>query len=344
MGAIVGRETWINLDIHQVYPMLNVLFLGPSGIGKTTAIKVGFQLFETGINRHPTTVFDTASPEGLHAALARNGHAVIFAEELATFFGKQRYMEGMLPYVTNLLDYKERVERLLKGEGLTTVTRPEVTFLGGSTVEWLQDEMPDTAVSGGFLPRFLIVKEDAKRQKVANPEAVLGRAARAALDNHRTQVFREFETIVNGVHPGPRPFHDYAVADLYDAWYVGHKAPTEALEPFAARAPAWVLRLALLNSICRQGTDIIESDVQTAIGLYAYTEHRLAEALQPFTAKGRLLKAVLQATPHEPVKRRVIYRQLRTLATAKELRELLDSLAESGDVELLAEDRVKRVR
>lgn len=339
----MGRQTWIDLDVHQVYPILNLLFLGPSGVGKSSAIRIGFQLFEAGVNRPPTLIFDCASPEGLHATLVRSSHAVIFAEELATFFGKQRYMEGMLPYITNLLDYKAKVERLLKGEGLTTVERPEITFLGGSTTEWLQDEMPDTAVSGGFLPRFLLVKEDAKRQKISNPNVLIGRAQRTALDRFRSQVFREYTEIVNGVIEGPRGFHDYAVADLYDAWYVSHKAPTEALEPFAARAPVWVLRLALLSSICRQARDIEEHDIQFGVRLYEYTERKLAEALQIFTPKGRLLKAVLQAVPFEPISRRAIYRQLRSLATVKELRELLDSLTESGDVESLSDNRVRRV-
>lgn len=323
--------------------MLNLLFLGPSGIGKTTAIKTSLRLFETPVQRRPSLIFDMASPEGLHASLVRNPHAVIFAEELATFFGKQRYMEGMLPYVTNLLDYKDKVERLLKGEGLSTVEQPEVTFLGGSTIEWLQDEMPNTAVSGGFLPRFLLVKEDTKRQKVSNANATLGRAEWARLDRHREQVFREYEEIVNGVNPGPCNFLDYGVADRYDAWYVAHQAPTEALEPFAARAPVWVLRLALLNAVCLHKRHIDEHDIEVGIKLYEYTERRLAEALQIFTPKGRLLKAVLQAVPFKPISRRAIYRQLRSLATVKELRELLDSLTESGDVESLSDNHVRRV-
>ena len=38
MGACFGRRVKFDHDVHVLYPMLNLLLIGPSGIGKTTAL------------------------------------------------------------------------------------------------------------------------------------------------------------------------------------------------------------------------------------------------------------------------------------------------------------------
>ena len=34
----MGRKVYFNLDVHKVYPLVNLLLIGLSGIGKSTAI------------------------------------------------------------------------------------------------------------------------------------------------------------------------------------------------------------------------------------------------------------------------------------------------------------------
>jgi hypothetical protein len=347
VGIGVHRRVWFDRGIHKVFPLLNLILLGPSGIGKTTAIDAGLELVEntfTDPGAAPQILKDETTPEGLHSALSRNSWALVVAPELATMFNKQKYMEKMIPYVTNLLDYKDTVDRYLVSQGQVRVHTPSVSVLGGSTIEWLQDAVPDSALKGGFLPRFLMLHERSRWQKIAHPMEALGRAERERLERYQAQVYREFEDIVRNAPEGPRGWLDYSVADVYGRWYDAYASPTEALEPFAARASMWVTRLALLMSLCRQATAIDEEDLRTAIALFEYVENRLAEALQFYTPRGRLLKAVLDSTPYEAISCQVLFRRLKHLATAREVRELLESLRESGDVEALTENRVRRVR
>lgn len=345
VGAMVGRKTWVDRDLHKTFPMLNLLLLGPSGIGKSAAIKTGLTLLNGSLgNDVPTLIEDSTTLEALHVELVEHPNAILFAEELATFFGKQKYMEGMIPYMTNLLDYKTSVSRRLKSEGVTVIEAPAATFLGGSTLEWLQTEIPNTAVAGGFLPRFLLIKEDAKQRKVAHPLKALDRRARIRLETLRDKVFAEFVEIVHNAHSGPMDFHNYDVADQFGEWYLAKRPESELLSPFTARASMWVLRLALLMALCRQAGSINEDDLSAAIALYEYTEVKLAEALQHFTPRGKLLAVVLQAVSFEPMTQTRLFRNLRSTATSKEIREFLQSLAESGDVELLADQRVRRIK
>lgn len=342
VGAAIGRRAWTTLDIHRSYPMLNCLFLGPSGIGKSTAIKTGIWLKQEAC-LSMEVMADATTPEMIHKRLCDDPRAIILAEELAAFFGKQRYLEGMIPYVTLLLDYKSELQRGLKSEGVKTVFNPEVTILGGSTIEWLQDQLPDTAATGGFLPRFLIVKEDHKGQKIANPELRLGRAQRAEMESLRRGVAADLAALSAQGDFGDVAFLDYSVADVYADWYHQRPAPADALAPFAARASEWVRRLAMIMALTRGEARIRAQDIEVGIGLYNYTEKKLAEALTPFTPRGRILNTVLEAVPPGGMGIKTLYRNLRSLATARELRELVDSLIESGDVEK-AGNEVRRIR
>jgi len=74
--------------------------------------------------------------EGLHQLLEPQPNAILYASELAAFFNRSKYMESLLPYVTELLDYPPQVERNLR-TGKSKVMLPSVSVMGGSTKDWL---------------------------------------------------------------------------------------------------------------------------------------------------------------------------------------------------------------
>ena len=49
------------------------------------------------------------------------------------------------------------------------IERPVVSILAGSTLEWLQRQMGEDDVRGGFFPRFLFVPESAKDRSLPIP-------------------------------------------------------------------------------------------------------------------------------------------------------------------------------
>src|SRR5271169_1329093 len=188
LGAALGRRVYFDLDAHILYPMLNLLLIGPSGIGKSTSItRLGIPLVR-GLpdSLRPYIIEGKTTPEALHDELIVEPHAIVFASELANFFSKAKYMEDMIPYVTQLLDYEQSVPRRLRGQ-LLEVKNPSVTIVGGSTVEWLQDQLPNSASTGGFLARFLIVKEEHKGQRVADSKSMLSKSGWERIHNERME-------------------------------------------------------------------------------------------------------------------------------------------------------------
>lgn len=343
LGAALGRRLWLDHDPHRLWPMLNLLLIGPSGVGKSTGMMIGFNLIRA-LPREfqPQVVSGAATPEKLHDDLHVQPHAVLYASELANFFSRQKYMEGLIPYVTELLDYRPEIERRTKGGGLVVVKEPSVTVVGCSTVDWLQEQLPDSATSGGFLARFLIVSEEHKSQRVALPGKMLTRAQQEELYRRRDEVFNGFVALAAQAPSGPIDFRDYEAANEYAVWYSNHKPVTGHLAPFAARAGEFVLRLSLLNAVARDLSYITRRDVQVAIEMQRYAEKRLQEVVVPYTPAGKLLARVLMAVGTGSRTTAEIARAMRNFATAQETARMLESLVLSGDLERSPNGRYRR--
>ena len=297
LGASLGRRVHFELDVHRVYPLMNLLLIGPSGIGKSTALRdIALEHLITPLPEAPTkpmVITGKTTKEALHQDLMTNPHSIILASELANLFSKEKYQEGMIPYVTDLLDLAATRVRT-KGGGSLVIQRPECCILGGSTKEWLQEMLPNTSSEGGFLPRFLIVKEDHKFQRIADPMRFLTEKQRRDLALLRDKTAREFYHITAAAN-GKFDFEDYEASDFYNFWYQTYQPESGALAPFAARAGAHVLRISLLVAISRFAGAISRRDLEAGVGLYAYTQRRLAEVVVPMSASGKLMSKFFDA-------------------------------------------------
>lgn len=342
LGACLGRRVWLDQDIHQVRPMLNLLLIGPSGIGKSSAVKIAKRLLPyVPEYQRPQFIEGGATKEKLHMDLVDQPKAILFAPELAAFFSKEKYKENLIPYVTNLLDYEDSIEVRTRRDGIVTVLNPSVSVLGASTLEWLQDQLPDSAVSGGFLARFLILNEDAKGQRIANPHRLLSVSGRAKLEAKRALVLAEFSDLFT-VHEGNIDYEDYDAAECYAKWYNSYKPASGYLAPFAARAGELILRLSMLLAISGRRNAISAEDITSAITLYTYIASRLDRIIVTTNPQGKLAALVLATVGSEGLRPGEIVKKLRAQAGYAEIEKHLEGLIYSGD--LIVEDgKVKRV-
>lgn len=342
LGACLGRRVWLDQDIHQVRPMLNLLLIGPSGIGKSSAVKIAKRLLPyVPEYQRPQFIEGGSTKEKLHMDLVDQPKAILFAPELAAFFSKEKYKENLIPYVTNLLDYEDAIEIRTRRDGIVTVLNPSVSVLGASTLEWLQDQLPDSAVSGGFLARFLILNEDAKGQRIANPHRLLSTAGRAKLEAQRARVLAEFSELFT-VHEGNIDYEDYEAAETYAKWYNSYQPASGYLAPFAARAGELILRLSMLLAISGRRNAISSEDITSAITLYTYIASRLDRIVVATNPQGKLAALVLATVGVEGLRPGEIVKKLRAQAGYAEIEKHLEGLIYSGD--LIVEDgKVKRV-
>ena len=343
LGAAVGRKVWFDQDAHTLYPMLNLLLIGPSGIGKSTSIlKYGWPLIANlPPDLRPQLIQGKATPEALHEELVAEPHALVFASELANFFSRSKYMEDMIPYVTQLLDYEPIVERRTRSSGLLTVKAPSVSIVGGSTVEWLQGQLPDSAASGGFLARFLILKEDHKGQRVPDAKAMFSKAKWIEIERLREQVYRDFERIV-GQYAGEIRWRDFSASDAYATWYQTQVPDTGHLSPFSARAGEFVLRIAMLLALSCERDYLLDTDIHSAISLYNYATKKLQEVVVPYSPAGKLIAAVLKCIAERPMYLHEIARAMRNTATYQDVERIVTSLLHTKDIKQLPDNRFTR--
>ena len=333
LGAAVGRKCWFLDDYRKLWPMLNLLLIGPSGIGKSSAIELNQSLLvQLDPKDRPQFIIGSASPEKLHEDLVVQPHAIVYASELANFFNRQRYMEGMIPYVTELLDCRP-IERRTKSGNIQHIAAPETTIIGGSTPEWLQEALPDNAIGGGFLPRFMIVKEDARRQRVPDARGALSKDGWKKALAIRDEAYAEFKHVIAAAS-GPVEFADFGVRDVYSSWYLSHTAPNNHLAPFAARAPEMTKRMAMLVALSCMRDHITEADLKAAIAMYGYAESKLAEVVIPKSIVGKMLALVQASIPPFGATSQEIYSAMKNFMTTLEVDRYLLSLVQSRDIEL----------
>ena len=334
MGATMGRGTWYVDDYRPLFPMLNILLIGNSGIGKSSSMSVSrlYLLEKLPVEFRPQFFGGATTKEKLHEDLMPMPQAIIYASELAAFFNKADYMKPLLPYITELLDYNP-VELRTRSNQLQRIAEPAVTVMGGSTKDWLQTALPDTAIGGGFLPRFFIIKEDHRKQRVANPSMSISLSAQRETALRRERVWEGFLEVV-GFHQGAVRFADYATADFWAKWYNQHNPGSGLLAPFAARAPEFVKRLAMLTALSSKRDAITESDLHAAITMYSYAEQKLQEVVVPTTQIGKILTSVLDCIPPQGATAMEVKQMMRTQATSQDVIKYLDSLLQSWDIVL----------
>ena len=312
--------------------MLNVLLIGPSGIGKSTAVKIAKRLLPYVPESHRAQFIEGGSTkEKLHQDLLDQPKAILFAQELAAFFSKEKYKENLIPYVTNLLDYEDVIELRTRRDGTSRVIEPSVSIIGGSTLEWLQNMLPDSAVSGGFLARFLILNEDSKGQKIANPHRLLSSRSKAALEVTRNKVYSDFSDLFT-VHEGNMDYEDYEAAETYAKWYNAYQPETGYLAPFAARAGELILRLSMLLAISSRRTTISATDITSGIALYAYVASRLGRVVVATNVQGKVGELVRSTVSGEGLGPGSIVGLLRVQAPYSDIEKHLEGLIYSGSL------------
>src|SRR6185369_4695642 len=77
MGASIGRKVWLDQDVHTIYPIVNLLLIGPSGIGKSTSLRdMAMKSLVSTLpdDLRPFVVSGKSTKEALHDDLMANPH------------------------------------------------------------------------------------------------------------------------------------------------------------------------------------------------------------------------------------------------------------------------------
>jgi len=201
--------------------------------------------------------------------------------------------------------------------------------------------LPNSASTGGFLARFLIVKEEHKGQRVADSKSMLSKSGWERIHNERMECHRIFSRIV-GQFEGRIQYFDFGASDAYGYWYNTQQPLTGHLAPFSARAGEFVLRLAMLLALSCERDAIEDTDVLSAIELYNLATAKLQSVVVPFSNSGRLVSQVLSCMSDQPRTEVFIRRAMRNVALSQDIDRVLNSLLMSQDIQRLPDGKLIR--
>ena len=267
LSAAVNRNCWMDRGYYRVFPNLYILFIGPSGIGKSSASGIGVSMLkETPLLVHTFKDFITTAgliefmqkatvSTEVQGVLIHKTPVLIYASEIGTMINtRSGGISEFTLMLTELFNKQGNHEDRTGKRGKVIIRNPNVTFFGCCFPEWLDEALSSISLRSGFLGRMLVVSGYAKRHlkpniSFSNADILLEKELKMDLETIGN-LYGEMKWTANGQR-------------AWDDWY--NKLPLDfadvadesiEVKGFTARKAQFVQRLAMLSSLSR--TDSLE--------------------------------------------------------------------------------------
>lgn len=296
IGAILGRNYFIQHGHFTINPNMYVMLIGSPGTRKSTAIKIMKSLVVA--SGYSYTSADKTTKEkfllDLHEQVEQDEEASILdtniwgsgrdnavnlppsemyiaADEFNDFIGN-----GNIEFISllgSLWDYNGVYENKIKNGKSVYVNNPTISILSGNTPTGFSLAFPVEILGQGFFSRLLLVYGESTGKRITFPEP-----PSPELKIELVSKLVEIKTKCNG----PAKMSSLAKS-LLDKIYKSYEGLEDVrFESYSNRRFTHLLKLCILHSASRASTDITEDDVIYANTVLAHTEHLMPKALGQF--------------------------------------------------------------
>ena len=342
LAACVADRVWVEkFRGAKLAPNLYVILVGPSGLGKGLAIdqatKYVRDLPRVNLYRGKSTaahIIDRLGkpfrrPDG--KKILSNPKLFLVTPEVGMSVGSGTLAEDFVKLMTDL--YTGSPDPITEGtrmHGEVIITEPCVTWLAGTTREWLIRSVPRDAIEGGFFGRSVVVGADYDHSKrFVRPQYPSDE--REVTDHLRARV--RVLTRLGGamlLANDAKAFEEY--------WYEQRTPPEDdLLLPVWKRQHDLLLKLAMLLCLADGGDPVITrrhviwAEKLTRQALRAMPDVQSAAATTPETAATQLARDLLKRNgrlQHSTLLRMVFSRGI----NAEQLRGAIAGLIEAKQV------------
>lgn len=340
ISATLGRDCFVSQGHFVVYPnMYVVLVAGSAKCRKSTSINIASRFIES-VRPKIKTLSQKMTPEALIGTLSGQlggdeGSTIITAhaegiavvDELATMIDANAFKTGMIPILTKLYDCED-FQYETRGRGLEEVSNPCLSILGGSTLHWIKEAIPQVAIGGGFTSRVVFVYRDKVEKLIPWP------TKNDTNDKLKADISHDLNIVVK--IRGPFAF-DAEAKKIYSAEYIrfiNHSGfyDNKNLAGYAGRRHILILKLSMIVSASdRDSRMVTASDVNIAINILKNVEESMPNVLAQISSEpiGDVCEEVLYIIQtRKKVSRVDLLKLMKHKIIARDLDVILDSLAE----------------
>lgn len=260
-GLVMSRRFALRFGPRLIYPNRWVMLIGASGTGKNTILDMAKELVAA-VNSSLIGTDSTSLPQ-FWTAFSRQPIGCLFLSEFAAWLqdARKSWNEGMIETITDWYDCPVyRVRELSGRNGERRVFEVRLPFLSlacGTTLEWLEENMSESDIAGGFWarmePLILPPKEYTYDYPPSPDPAVLKRLI-AGLANL-------------GQLPGRELACTDQAKEAYSAWLKARRAKNPADPVWAGafkRASVSCLKTALTNAVLSCHANVEQDDMDRA--------------------------------------------------------------------------------
>ncbi len=311
LSVALGHKVYMPWGDGHIYPNLWIIFIGQSTVDhKSTAVRIGFNLIDRW--DHTKIYPNDYSYESLIKILSKQPTGAFFYDEFKTFIGmlNRDYMGPARGFLATMYDGGRRYKKELSGETYT-IENPATSIYTATTTAWLLENLKESDIEGGFLPRFIIVPCLRMGEDLPRPPMAC---------KHKRGMMLDIMTKVNTLG-GPCYFTEDA-GKMFDQWY--HKMRGKNIQgrlaPFAGRLQGYLVKFAILFEINRSYTLKISKDSMSD-GIRAvdwlYKQIIILESDELVFSKGhkdmQKIRKVLRKSPDKKMTRKGLIRATRLL-------------------------------
>ncbi len=264
VGVAFGRKVSVQMGPTKIFANFFTCLVGPSSRArKTTSIDIAAHLAKLlGVKMLPVDV----TPERLFAILVEKPRGVLACREFSSFMttARKQYGQGLIEMILELYDCPDEMCRSTKGGGDETINMPFVSILAASTPQMLRVAFTTVDVTGGLVPRFLLVcRPEARGALEMQPAMELDKMGVLAKSIMEKVPSDEADDVCLEFDAG-------AMAELTPMFQAVHAYATNLIrmsgEAVAERLKQVLIKVSALSAMLRGSDKIRELDVQEAAG------------------------------------------------------------------------------
>lgn len=270
IASTLRRRVWIDMKRYKWYANFYIVFVAKPGIvAKSTTAGIAEDLLRDvpGLKFGP----DIVTWPALVQAFAECSESFQFGEEfipqsamtlIASEFGNlvDPADKAMINLYIDLWDGRKTLDKRTKGSGNDLVEAPWVNLLGCTTPNWVTDNLPRTAVGGGFTSRCVFVFAESKERFIPFVDEVVSDDD----SKQREALIQDLEYMATNlvgsfiISPEARAWERHRYETFWKAQ--SSRMDSLALDGYAARKQTMLFKTAMVLSVSRSDSLVIEED------------------------------------------------------------------------------------